>query len=91
MTVAKMATTFAPAMQIKSSTLRILYGLGLTFGWTDEQIGALLRFSPPISRRRLAVFENNNAFDIRAAGQALTYARGTALRNGVQRALTEAA
>jgi hypothetical protein len=89
MTVAKLATTLAPAMQIKSSTLRIFHGP--TFGWTDEQIGAPLKSSLPISRRRLAVFENNNAFDIRTACRALSYPGGTTLLNGVQRALTEAA
>ncbi len=91
MTVEKMVTTFAQGMQVKPPALRIPRWLGLTAGWTAEQIGALLRFNPPISRRTLAFFENDNAFDIGAARQALSYAPRTELLDGVRRVLAETA
>jgi nucleoside-diphosphate-sugar epimerase len=89
MTVEEMVTTFAKAMQVSPPTLRIPRWLGLTAGWSAEQIGAVLKFNPPISRRTLAFFENDNAFDIGAARKALAFEPRTELLDGVRRVLAE--
>jgi nucleoside-diphosphate-sugar epimerase len=89
MTVEDMVTTFAAAMQVRPPRLRIPRWLGLAAGWIAEQVGALLRINPPISRRTLAFFENDNAFDIAAARKALSFEPRTELLDGVRRVLSE--
>jgi nucleoside-diphosphate-sugar epimerase len=91
MTVEEMVTTFAKAMQVSPPKIRIPRWLGLTAGWSAEQVGAVLKINPPISRRTLAFFENDNAFDIGAARTALAYAPRTELLDGVRRVLLESA
>jgi nucleoside-diphosphate-sugar epimerase len=91
MSVQDMVSTFAKAMQVSPPRVRIPRWLGLMAGWSAEQIGALLKINPPISRRTLAFFENDNAFDIGAARKALGYAPRTELLDGVRRVLSEAA
>jgi nucleoside-diphosphate-sugar epimerase len=87
MTVEEMVSTFADAMQARRPSLRIPRWLGLTAGWSAEQIGAALKFNPPISRRTLAFFENDNAFDIGAARRLLSFEPRTELLDGVRRVL----
>jgi nucleoside-diphosphate-sugar epimerase len=89
MTVQEMVTTFATAMRVSAPKVRIPRWLGLMAGWSAEQVGAVLKINPPISRRTLAFFENDNAFDIGAARQALSYAPRVELLDGVGRVLAE--
>jgi len=87
MTVEEMVSTFAKAMQVSPPRLRIPRWLGFAAGWGAEKIGAALKINPPISRRTLAFFENDNAFDIGAARKALAYEPRTELLDGVRRVL----
>jgi nucleoside-diphosphate-sugar epimerase len=87
MTVEQMVETFARALEVPPPRLRIPRWLGLSAGWAAELAGALLRINPPISRRTLAFFENDNAFDISAARAALQYEPHTELLDGVRRTL----
>jgi nucleoside-diphosphate-sugar epimerase len=89
MSVEEMVSTFARALDVKPPTARIPRWLGLGAGWAAELAGALLRVNPPISRRTLAFFENDNAFDISAARRALKYEPRTELLDGVRRTLLE--
>jgi nucleoside-diphosphate-sugar epimerase len=91
MTVEEMVKTFAKATQAKPPKIRIPRWLGLMAGWGAEQVGALLKINPPISRRTLAFFENDNAFDISAARTALGFAPRTELLDGVRRVIAESA
>ena len=90
MTVEEMVTTFAQAMQVSPPRVRIPRWLGFAAGWSAEQIGAAAKINPPISRRTLAFFENDNAFDIGAARKALGFDPRTELVDGVRRVLLAA-
>ena len=86
MTVQEMVTQFAEAIDARPPVLHAPRWLGLTVGWSAEQLGALLGREPPVSRRTLAFFENDNAFDIGAARQAFGFNPQTELLGGVRRA-----
>jgi nucleoside-diphosphate-sugar epimerase len=73
MTVVEMVGEFARALRVPPPALHIPRWLGLTVGWTAEQVSGVLGAEPPVSRRTLAFFENDNAFDIGAARQALGF------------------
>lgn len=83
----EMINTFAEATGSRPPHLRIPRWLGLSLGWTAELAGSLLKIDPPISRRTLAFFENDNAFDISAARQLLKFDPQTDLLSGVRRSL----
>jgi nucleoside-diphosphate-sugar epimerase len=87
MSVAEMVNTFAQALEVAPPRLRIPRWLGFSAGWAAELVGGVLRINPPISRRTLAFFENDNAFDISAARRALHYDPRTELLDGVRRTL----
>jgi nucleoside-diphosphate-sugar epimerase len=87
MTVQEMVATFAAALQVPPPTLRIPRWLGYWAGWAAEIAGGILRINPPISRRTLAFFENDNAFDISAAQSRLKYQPRTGLLEGVRAVL----
>jgi dihydroflavonol-4-reductase len=87
MSVGEMVETFAKAINAKPPSLRIPRWLGFSAGWAAEQVGAITRINPPISRRTLAFFENDNAFDIGAARQFLQYEPRTELLEGVRQTM----
>jgi nucleoside-diphosphate-sugar epimerase len=89
MTVQEMVGTFAAAMQTPPPRLRIPRWLGFTLGSVAEYAGSVLKINPPISRRTLAFFENDNAFDIAAARTALKFEPRVDLLEGVRRVLAE--
>jgi nucleoside-diphosphate-sugar epimerase len=84
MTVEEMVGEFARALRVPPPALHIPRWLGLTVGWTAEQASAVIGAEPPVSRRTLAFFENDNAFDIGAARQALGFEPKTELAEGVR-------
>jgi nucleoside-diphosphate-sugar epimerase len=84
MTVEEMVGEFARALRVPTPTLHIPRWLGLTVGWTAEQASAVVGAEPPVSRRTLAFFENDNAFDIGAARQALGFEPKTDLAEGAR-------
>lgn len=87
MSVRDMVATFAQALQVPPPRLRIPRWLGYSAGWAAEVLGSLLKVNPPISRRTLAFFENDNAFDISAARSQLKYEPKVQLADGVGRVL----
>ena len=84
MTVAEMVGEFARALGVPPPALHIPRWLGLTAGWAAEQVSAVVGAEPPISRRTLAFFENDNAFDIGAARRALGFEPRTDLAEGAR-------
>jgi dihydroflavonol-4-reductase len=84
MTVEEMVGQFASAIQVSPPTFHAPRWLGLAVGWTAERVSALMGSEPPLSRRTLAFFENDNAFDIGAARQALGFEPKVELPNGVR-------
>ena len=84
MTVEEMVGQFATAIHVSPPTFHAPRWLGLAVGWTAERVSALVGAEPPVSRRTLAFFENDNAFDIGAARQALGFEPKVDLPNGVR-------
>jgi dihydroflavonol-4-reductase len=84
MTVEEMVGEFARALEVPPPGFHAPRWLGLTVGWTAEQVSAVVGAEPPVSRRTLAFFENDNAFDIRAARQSLGFDPKTDLAGGAR-------
>ena len=84
MTVEEMVGQFASAIEVRAPSLHIPRWLGLTVGWTAEKLSAIAGVEPPVSRRTLAFFENDNAFDIAAARQSLGFEPKVDLMSGVR-------
>jgi nucleoside-diphosphate-sugar epimerase len=84
MPLERMVATAAEVMQVPAPHLHVPRWFGLAAGWTAELAGALLRVNPPISRRTLAFFDNDNAFDIDAARRELGFEPRVRLREGLQ-------
>ncbi|HEY6454184.1 MAG TPA: NAD-dependent epimerase/dehydratase family protein [Steroidobacteraceae bacterium] len=88
MHIDEMVRTFAQAVGAREPKLRIPRWLGLSLGGAAELAGSVLKVDPPISRRTLAFFENDNAFDISAARTQLHFDPRTDLLTGLRRTLT---
>lgn len=86
MTVEQMVSQFAEAIDVRPPTLHAPRWMGMTAGWAAEQVSAIVGAEPPISRRTLAFFENDNAFDISAAHGAFGFDPRTELPEGVRQA-----
>jgi dihydroflavonol-4-reductase len=86
MTVKEMVSQFARAIEVPPPTLHAPRWMGMAVGWAAEQVSAVVGAEPPISRRTLAFFENNNAFDISAARAAFGFDPRTELPAGVRQA-----
>ena len=84
MTVAEMVGEFAQALQVPPPVVHAPRSLGIAVGWTAERLSALLGIEPPLSRRTLAFFENDNAFDIRAARESLGFEPRVDLAGGAR-------
>ena len=86
MTVEEMVAEFARAIDVKPPTVHAPRWLGFTVGWAAEQVSAVVGAEPPLSRRTLAFFENDNAFDIGAARRAFGFDPKIELPGGVREA-----
>ena len=84
MTVAQMVGEFAQALRVPPPVVHAPRSLGIAVGWTAERLSALLGTEPPLSRRTLAFFENDNAFDIRAARESLGFEPRVDLAGGAR-------
>ncbi len=84
MTVAEMVGEFAQAAGVPPPAFHAPRWLGLTIGWAAEQMSAVVGAEPPVSRRTLAFFENDNAFDIGAARESLGFEPKTELPRGAR-------
>ncbi len=73
MTVEEMVTEFARALRVPPPAFHAPRWLGLSLGWAAQQASAVVGAEPPVSRRTLAFFENDNAFDIGAARRSLGF------------------
>jgi nucleoside-diphosphate-sugar epimerase len=91
MTVEEMVSQFAAAIDVRPPTFHAPRWMGITVGWAAEQVSAVVGAEPPISRRTLAFFENDNAFDISAARGAFGFDPRTELPGGVRRAAAQMA
>jgi nucleoside-diphosphate-sugar epimerase len=87
MTVREMVSQFARALDVRPPTLHAPRWVGVTVGWAAEQVSAVLGAEPPISRRTLAFFENDNAFDINAARGSFGFDPRTELPGGLGRTI----
>ena len=85
MTVEEMVAAFAQAVDVRPPTFHAPRWLGLTVGWVAEQVSAVVGTEPPVSRRTLAFFENDNAFDIGAARSAFGFDPKTELPGGARK------
>jgi nucleoside-diphosphate-sugar epimerase len=84
MTVEEMVAQFAEAIDVAPPTFHAPRWLGMSVGWAAEQVSAVVGAEPPVSRRTLAFFENDNAFDIGAARSAFGFDPQTELPGGVR-------
>ena len=84
MTVEEMVGEFARALEVPPPAFHAPRWLGLSVGWAAEQVSAVVGAEPPVSRRTLAFFENDNAFDIGAARQSLGFEPKTDLPLGAR-------
>jgi nucleoside-diphosphate-sugar epimerase len=91
MTVEEMVGEFARALRVPPPAWHAPRWLGLTAGWAAEQVSAVVGAEPPLSRRTLAFFENDNAFDIGAARQALGFEPKIELPGGAREVIAELA
>jgi nucleoside-diphosphate-sugar epimerase len=84
MTVTEMVAEFARALRVPAPAVHIPRWVGLSVGWAAEQVSGIVGSEPPISRRTLAFFENDNAFDIGAARKGLGFEPKTDLAGGAR-------
>lgn len=84
MTVEEMVGEFAQALQVPPPAFHAPRWLGLSVGWAAEQVSGIVGAEPPVSRRTLAFFENDNAFDIGAARRSLGFEPKTDLPRGAR-------
>ncbi len=84
MTVKEMVGEFAHALRVPAPAVHIPRWMGLSVGWAAEQVSAVVGAEPPVSRRTLAFFENDNAFDIAAARKSLGFDPKTDLGEGAR-------
>ncbi|HUA25514.1 MAG TPA: NAD(P)-dependent oxidoreductase [Steroidobacteraceae bacterium] len=87
MTVEEMVGEFARALSVPPPAFHAPRWLGLSVGWAAEQVSAVVGAEPPVSRRTLAFFENDNAFDIGAARQSLGFDPKTDLPGGLRQVI----
>jgi nucleoside-diphosphate-sugar epimerase len=90
MSVEEMVDEFARALAVPLPVVHVPRWLGLTVGWTAERVSALAGAEPPVSRRTLAFFENDNAFDIGAARRSLGFEPRVDLQEGARAVVANA-
>ena len=87
MTLNEMVGTFARVLDVEAPRVSIPAPLGRGIGLAAELAFGLMRREPPFSRRSLAFFENDNAFDTSAAEQDLGFRAKVDLDEGLRRTL----
>lgn len=89
MTLRELVDQCADATGAPRPRLRIPRALALLLGRGAEIGGRVLGINPPFSRRSLAFFENDNAFDCGAARRDLGFTPRVDFADGVQRTLRD--
>jgi nucleoside-diphosphate-sugar epimerase len=87
MPLRQMVETFARGAKLPNPTLHLPMSLGYLAGCAAELAFHAAGREPPLSRRSLAFFRSNNAWDISAARNALGFEPTINLEEGVQRTL----
>lgn len=83
-----MVETFARGAGFPTPTLHLPMSLGYAAGWAAELAFRAAGREPPLSRRSLAFFRSNNAWDVSAARDQLGFEPSIDLEEGVQRTLS---
>jgi nucleoside-diphosphate-sugar epimerase len=83
-----MVATFARGAGFPVPTVHLPMSLGYVAGWAAELAFHVAGREPPLSRRSLAFFRSNNAWDISAARDQLEFEPTIDLEEGVRRTLT---
>lgn len=91
MTLREMVETFAKTVDVSAPGVSVPKLLGYIFGFLAELIFRVVGREPPFSRRSLAFFEHNNAFDTTAAQKELGFMPTVDLEEGLIRTFTEMA
>jgi dihydroflavonol-4-reductase len=86
-TLREMVDTVATALGVAPPRLRLPRPLAVAAGLTAELAFRPLRREPPFSRRTLAFFENDNAFDTSAIRRDLGFVPAVELLDGVRKTL----
>ena len=86
-TVRELVATCARVLRVRPPALRLPRGLALVLGWAVELGFSVVPGEPPFSRRSLAFFDNDNAFDGRRAETELGFRPSTDLEAGLARTL----
>ncbi len=80
----EMVDTFARVLEAPSPRLALPRGLAYLLGMAAETVFSPLGVEPPFSRRSLAFFANDNAFDTSAAARDLGFRAGTEFEAGLR-------
>lgn len=91
MRLREMVEGFARALGVPPPRLRVPRVLGILLAGAAETGAGAVGREPPISRRSLVFFENDNAFDTSAARAALGFEPAIELEEGVRRTLEASA
>lgn len=84
-TLREMVNTFARVLDVAPPRLSVPAPLFRGVAAGVEAVTGLLRIEPPFSRRSMAFFQNDNAFEIGAARDALGFAPFVDLEEGLRR------
>lgn len=84
MSLRELVNAFAAAVNAPPPRVRIPRVAGLALAYAAEISGRLIGKDPPLSRRTLSFFENDNAFDCAAARRDLGYEPRVALAEGLR-------
>lgn len=87
MTLRQMVDTFARVLEVPAPSICIPRTTGKGLCLASELAFALLGRDPPVSRRSLAFFENDNAFDTGAAERDLRFKARVELEDGLRSSL----
>jgi nucleoside-diphosphate-sugar epimerase len=87
-TVRELVESCASALQVPPPRLRLARPLAMAIGWVMEAGFSVLPGEPPFSRRSLAFFDNDNAFDGSRAQRELGFRPTIDLDDGLARTLS---
>jgi nucleoside-diphosphate-sugar epimerase len=90
-TLRELVESCARVLEVGAPRLSLPRGFALGVGWATELTFGLAGREPPFSRRTLAFFDNDNAFDTAAAETALGFRPRVDLEEGLRRTVAELA
>jgi uncharacterized protein YbjT (DUF2867 family) len=84
MELKEMVDTFATVTGASVPKIHMPPPVALALAWASELASGLVRREPPFSRRSLAFFQNDNAFDTSAAAKELGFQASVDLPEGLR-------